>query len=121
LIEMRGQNAMNERLSKRVEENPEVRVLNKKDKRLTLPCDCKCCMFVVEKTKWEDGEINYNISIQDSRYYHNYNTVFGRLKRAAKVLFGKPVYFNDVYLEGETRYKQLVSDMTELMNSNIDE
>jgi hypothetical protein len=78
-------------------------------------------MFVVEKTKWADGDINYNISIQDSRYGHNYNTVWGRLKRASKALFGKPVYFNDVYLDGEERYKKLVADMTELLDSNLEE
>ena len=88
---------------------------------ITLPCDCKCCMFVVEKTKWEDGEINYNITIQDSRYDHNYNTFRGRLKRAANALFGKPVYFSDVYLEGEERYKKLVHDMSDLLNSNLEE
>ena len=78
-------------------------------------------MFVVEKTKWADGDINYNITIQDSRYDHNYNTVWGRIKRAAKVLFGKPVYFNDVYIEGEESYKNLVADMTDLLNLNLDE
>jgi hypothetical protein len=36
------------------------------------------------------------------------------------VLFGEPVYFNDVYLEGEERYKKLVADMTDLQNTNWD-
>lgn len=74
------------------------------------PCDCKCCMFVVERTQWEDGDTDYNISIQDSRLDHDYNTLWGRIKRACKALFGKPVYFNDLYL-GSDDYKQLVSDM----------
>ena len=94
--------------------------MNKKEKMIVLPCDCKCCMFVVEKTIWEDGDICYNITIQDSRYDHNYNTIHGRLIRAAKALFGKPVYFSDVHLEGEVRYKKLVSDMTDLLNTNLD-
>ena len=90
--------------------------MEKKEKMITLPCDCRCCMFVIEKTIWECRDISYNITIQDSRYNHNYNTVWGRLKRATKVLFGKPVYFNDVHMEGEERYKKLVSDMTELIS-----
>ena len=94
--------------------------MDKKEKMITLPCDCKCCMFVVEKTQWTDGELSYNISIQDSRYDHNYNTIWGRLKRACKALFGKPVYFSDVHLEGEAQYKKLVADMTNLLNSNLD-
>ena len=90
-------------------------------KMITLPCDCKCCMFVVEKTMWEDGDINYNITIQDSRYDHNYNTLWGRIKRAAHSLFGKPIYFNDVHLEGEETFKKLVKDLSELIELNLGE
>jgi len=75
-------------------------------------------MFAIEKTIWEDGDISYNISVQDSRYDHYYNSFWGRLKRAVKALFGKPVYFNDVHLEGEERYEKLVSDMMELISFN---
>ena len=95
--------------------------MKKKTKMITLPCDCKCCMFVVEKTLWEDGDINYNITIQDSRYDHNYNTIWGRIKRATKILFGKPVYYSDVHLEGENMFRKLVKDMDSLANSNLRE
>lgn len=83
-------------------------------KLVVRQCDCKCCMFVVDKTVWEDGSVDYNISIQDSRYDHGYNTLWGRIKRAVKALFGKPVYFNDVYLAGEKQYAELVREMTAL-------
>lgn len=95
--------------------------MRQKSRRITLPCDCKCCMFVIEKTIWEDGDINYNITIQDSRYDHNYNTLWGRMKRAAKTLFGKPIYYNDVYWEGEETFKRLVEDMNGLAKSNLSE
>jgi len=78
-------------------------------------CDCRCCMFVVEKTIWENGDIDYNISIQDSRYDHNYNTLWGRIKRASSALFGKPIYFNDMYIENEEKYKQLIIEMQNLL------
>ena len=85
-----------------------------KSKMIVLPCDCKCCMLVIEKTVWEDNDVSYNISIQDSRYDHNYNTVWGRIKRAVKILFGKPIYYNDLHLEGEEKFHKLVGDMEEL-------
>lgn len=91
--------------------------INKKSKMVILPCDCKCCMFVVEKTQYEDGGANYNIAIQDSRYDHNYNTLWGRIKRACCVLFGKPIYYNDVYIEDEDVFRNLVSDMEDLLKS----
>ena len=92
--------------------------MKEKSKMITLPCDCKCCMLVIEKTVWEDGDINYDISIQDSRYDHNYNTLWGRVKRAAKILFGKPIYYSDVHLEGEETFKKLIKDMDDLAGSN---
>ena len=95
--------------------------MKEKSKMITLPCDCKCSMFVVEKTVWEDGDINYNITIQDSRYDHNYNTIWGRVKRAARSLFGKPIYYSDVHLDGEETFKKLVKDMNELAASNLSE
>lgn len=95
--------------------------MTQKSRRITLPCDCKCCMLVIEKTIWEGGDINYNISIQDSRYDHNYNTLWGRIKRAAKTLFGKPIYYNDVYLEGEETFQQLAEDINDLAKSNLSE
>lgn len=88
--------------------------MKEKSNMLVFPCDYKCCMFVIEKTVWEDGDISYNISVQDSRYDHNYNTLWGRIKRAAKVLFGKPIYYKDLYLEGEEFFHKLIKDMESL-------
>ncbi len=68
--------------------------MDKAERRVILPCDCGCCMFVINKTEWANGDISYHITVQDSRYDHDFNTFWGRLKRAAKALFGQPVYFN---------------------------
>ena len=93
--------------------------MKERSQRITLPCDCKCCMLVIEKTVWEDGEVNYNISVQDSRYDHNCNTFWGRLKRAGQLLFGKPIYYSDLYMEGEETFRKLIEDMQRLATSDI--
>ena len=82
-----------------------------KRKIITRPCSCRCCMLVIEKTMWEDGDVDYDISLQDSHFDHNYHTLWGRLKRAAKALFGKPVLYSDVYLWKESEFRQLVDEM----------
>lgn len=82
-----------------------------KRKIITRPCSCRCCMLVIEKTMWEDGDVDYDISLQDSHFDHNYHTLWGRLKRAAKALFGKPVSYSDVYLWKESEFRQLVDEM----------
>lgn len=86
---------------------------------VTRRCDCKCCMLVVDKTVWEDGTTDYNISIQDSRYDHDCNTLWGRIKAAFKVLSGKPVYYNDLFLPGEEDYAQLVDEMQALRSFSL--
>ena len=88
--------------------------MDSKSKIITLPCDCRCCMFVIEKAKWSDGAISYNITVQDSRYDKNFNTLWGRIKRAGRALFGKPVYFNDVSLDGEGGYRAFLKEMESL-------
>jgi hypothetical protein len=85
-----------------------------KETTVILKCDCGCSMLVAEKSEWEDGEIDYNISIQDSRYDHNYTTLWGRLKSAMKLLFGKPVYYSDVYIDEPERFIKFVKQLNEL-------
>ena len=78
-------------------------------------CECGCSMLVVEKTVWDNGDIDYDISIQDSRYDHNYTTLWGRIKSAMKILFGKPLYYSDVYISKPEVYKNLVDRMERLL------
>ena len=68
-------------------------------------------MLVVEKTIWDDGDVDYNISIQDSRYDHNYTTIWGRIKSAMKLLFGKPVYYSDIYIDKPEKFKDFVEKL----------
>ena len=79
-----------------------------------LKCDCGCSMLVVEKTTCENGDLDYNISIQDSRYDHNNTTIRGRIKGAIKILFGKPVYYSDIYIGKPEVYSNFVEKMKRL-------
>jgi hypothetical protein len=88
--------------------------VNKKGTTVILRCDCACSMFVVDKSEWGDGEINYNITVQDSRYDHDYNTLWGRLKSAITILFGKPIYYSDVFITEPEKFKEFVKQLNEL-------
>ena len=40
-------------------------MLNEKYSFVIAPCACgPCCMFVVQKRTWEDGDIDFNISLE---------------------------------------------------------
>jgi hypothetical protein len=71
-------------------------------------------MLVVDKTVWENGEIDYDISVQDSRYDHNYTTLWGRIKTAFKILFGKPVYYSDVYIDKPEQFEEFAGKLNTL-------
>lgn len=88
--------------------------MNKQETTVMLKCDCGCSMFVVEKSIWDDGEVNYNITVQDSRYDHNNATLWGRIKGAAKILFGKPVYYSDVYIDEPKKFKDFVEEINSM-------
>jgi len=88
--------------------------MNKQETSVYLKCSCGCSMLVADKTVWEDGEINYNITVQDSRYDHKYTTIWGRIKSAIKILFGKPVYYSDVYIESPDKFRAFVEDLNKL-------
>jgi hypothetical protein len=86
----------------------------KKETSVFLKCDCGCSMLVAEKTEWDNGEIDYDISVQDSRYDHNCATLWGRIKSAAKILFGKPVYYSDVYINDTEKFRDFVKQLNRL-------
>ena len=88
--------------------------MDPKETVVLLKCDCGCSMFVVEKSEWDNGEVNYNITVQDSRYDHNYTTLWGRIKTAFKILFGKRVYYSDVYINEPEKFKAFVEKLNEL-------
>lgn len=90
----------------------------KQETSVFLKCDCNCSMFVVEKTIWEDGDVNYNITVQDSRYDHNHSTLWGRIKSACKILFGKPIYYSDVYIGNPEKFKSFVRELDGLCDKN---
>ena len=83
-------------------------------KTVLLRCDCLCSMLVVDKTIYRENDINFNISIQDSRYDHNFNTIWGRIKRACKILFGKPIYYSDINFDNPQILNNFVRDLDEL-------
>ena len=84
-----------------------------REKYIHVRCECGCSMMEFARIDWEDGDVYYDISVLDSRYDHNVNGIWNRLRRAFGVLVGKPVYFNDVCLNQE-RFNQLVDRLQEL-------
>jgi len=94
--------------------------VEKQEASVFLKCECSCSMLVVERSAWSDGNVHYNISVQDSRYDHNNTTLFGRIKGALKILFGKPVYYSDVFIDEPKRFGSFIRQLNELFEQDKD-
>lgn len=90
------------------------------NKKIYITCDCGCCVLEISKLEWDDDNCWYDIAVLDSRYDHEANGIWNRVKRAAKALLGKPVYFNDVTLTSEG-FDKLLEQMAELREPEEDE
>lgn len=82
--------------------------------QIFLRCDDLAEMLVVDRTKWDYGDDDWNFSIQDSYIVKNYS-VLRRIKRALKVLFGKPVYYADVCVSDVNKIIEFRDKLTELI------
>jgi hypothetical protein len=51
--------------------------MDKQEMTVFLKYDCGCSMLALDKSRWGDGDVNYNITVQDSRCDHSYTTKEG--------------------------------------------
>ena len=45
-----------------------INTMNKQETIVILKCDSGCSMLVVDKTVWDSGEVDYNISVEVLNY-----------------------------------------------------
>lgn len=65
-------------------------------------------------------DINYEISIEDSYIGGNYKGFFGRIKRAWKAFWDKPVVYTGIYCEYKSKMRKFLIDCLDLMNECFD-
>lgn len=80
---------------------------------LYLSCEDWVEVLKVDKIKYSDDETEFNIAILDS-YLGNKNTVLQRIKRAFKILCGKPIYYADISVSNK-RMKDFVIKLNNLV------
>ena len=84
-----------------------------KEKSLYLPCDDYGETLVIDKICYSNNEVDYDISIQDS-YLGNKDTLKMRIKHAFQILFKKPVYYADIFVN-EKRMKDFLIKLNDLV------
>ena len=87
----------------------------KNTKDIYLRCDCHAETVVFSKFEWQPGDIDYEISIEDAYCGGDYMGINGRLKRAWKAFWAKPVYYNSVYCEDPERMRKFLQECLDSM------
>jgi hypothetical protein len=95
--------------------------LNDKSKNVYLRCDCHAEMAVFSRYDWDNGGVDYEFTIEDSYCGgSDYVGIKGRLKRAWKAFWAKPVYYTGVFCEDDKRMRKFLEDCLSLMNEDGD-
>lgn len=90
--------------------------LRDKTKEVTIQCEDCAERVVFMRHCWNDGDVDYEINIEDSYCGGGeYTGVWGRLKRAWKAFWAKPVYYSGIYVEDPERVKKFLKDCLALM------
>ena len=86
-----------------------------KFKNIYFRCDDNAEMVVFTKYNWNDGEINYEFSIEDSYCGGDYMGIKGRFKRAWRAFWKKPIVYTGVYCQDGERMKDFLKDCLDLL------
>ena len=90
-------------------------MLNKE--QVTLRCEDGAEAVVFTKYTYKhDNSIDYDISVEDSYTGGDYKGFFGRIKRAWRAFWDKPVVYTGIYCEDERKMKQFLYDCLELID-----
>lgn len=92
-----------------------------KVKQITLRCDdyAEACVFT--KYYYDNLDVSYEMTFEDSYVGGDYTGFFGRLKRAWKAFTGTPVHYTGVYIDDKNKMKKFLVDCLELIDSNNEE
>lgn len=89
----------------------------KNEKDIYLRCDCHAETVVFSKYDWQDGDVDYEISIEDAYCCGDYMGIKGRFKRAWKAFLAKPLCYNSVYCEDPERMRKFLEDCLKSMDN----
>ena len=73
-------------------------------------CDDNAETVVFTKFAFDDGDVHYDISVEDAYCGGDYMGIKGRFKRAWHAFFAKPIYYTGVFSADEKRVKKFLEE-----------
>ena len=90
-----------------------------KQEQVTLRCEDGAEVVVFTKYTYNgEPEFSYEICVEDSYIGGDYKGFFGRIKRAWRAFWDKPVVYTGIYCEDENKMKYFLWDCLDLLNSD---
>jgi hypothetical protein len=93
-------------------------MLNNISKDIYLRCDDHAEMVVFSRHDWRDGDLDYELTIEDAYCGGDYMGIKGRFKRAWRAFWAKPIYYSGVYCQDGQRMRKFLEDCLSLMDDN---
>lgn len=84
-------------------------------KEIYFRCDDHVECVVFSRYNWRDDDIDYEFSIEDAYCCADYMGIKGRIKRAWKAFWAKPVVYNAVCCQDGKRMRKFLEDCLSLM------
>jgi hypothetical protein len=89
-----------------------------KSDNVTLRCDDGAEAVVFTKYTHHILDIDYEITVEDSYTGGEYKGFFGRLKRAWRAFWDKPVVYTGIYTEDKDKVRKFLTDCLNLIDEN---
>lgn len=90
--------------------------MNENSKEINMRCDCYAEMVSFIRHNWKDGETSYELNFEDAYCGGDYMGIKGRLKRAWRAFWAKPIYYSGVYCEDGERMRKFLEECLNLMD-----
>lgn len=88
-----------------------------KQEQIILRCEDGAETVVFTKYTYNgEPELAYEICVEDSYTGGDYKGFFGRIKRAWRAFWDKPVVYTGIYCEDENKMKQFLYNCIDLVN-----
>ena len=101
-----------EQITLRCEYGQEAVVFTKYTFKTLAPNPYEGCEDIIKK------DIDYEICIEDDYVGGEYKGFFGRIKRAWRAFWDKPVVYAGIYCEDERKMRQFLTDCLNLIDEN---
>lgn len=94
-----------------------------KSKSAYFHCDCGCGTVEFERVSYDHTDelihTDYTLSFQNSRLVSEHNTIFQRIRDAAKVLLEKPIYYADAMTMDKTTILDFLQNSIDIVNEEL--